>query len=195
MSEKNQQKEKSSNQRKFYTVLPLLILLLAFLIINWLTPNQRRDEVVLLQTAVSQPQPTLSNTRTRPPILPATILPTLTPTPLPLLSLPSSASITLIGPPDNSRLSKNGPVSFYWAYSEQLQSGQQFVFILLQNKQEIIRRVSTEANLGSGFQFQINLQETIVEPGTAVWQIGLQWIDEEEWLIASPQRNLTIMSQ
>jgi len=190
-----QQKKVVANRRKLYAILPLLALLFAVLLLNLQRRSPRQDEVaaVVVETAVSPTQPSISSTPTRSPILPAIILPTPTATALPPPPLPNSASITLIGPPDESSILRNSPVSFYWAYTEQLQPEQQFVFILQQGEQEVVRGILREPNLGDSYRFQMNLKDSVIEPGTAVWQIGLQWLSEEQWLIASPQRNLIIM--
>ena len=186
----------SSRQRLFYTLMPLLILLLVMLLINMFMPNKQQVEVVSAETAVPIPTPqppAAGNSQTRPPILPAIILPTPTSTAQSRPQLPASANITLVGPPNNSSFAQNGRISFYWTFSEQLQPGQQFVFILGQNDQELVRRNLPEANLGSGYQVQIDLRELTIEQGTAIWQIGLRWTNEEQWLLVSNERNLNIL--
>jgi hypothetical protein len=179
-------------KRLLYTLALLLFLLLSILIINWRTPPQRANEVVAVS---STPPAIVVSSQTRPPILPATILPaTLAPSATPGATsrpqLANSAAITLMGPPDNSSFPQNGSVSFYWTFSEQLQPGQQFVLFMQQNGQALPLGALTEPNLGSGFQLMIDLRDVAVS-GTAVWQIRLQWIGEEQWLIAA-ERSLTI---
>lgn len=195
MSEQNQRLKIISNRKRlFYILLPLLILLIAVLLFNLLRPSTQQTEIVSVETAVPTPQqPTTGSSQTRPPILPAIILPTPTSTAQSRPTLPASANITLIGPPNNSSFTQNGRVSFYWTFSEQLEPGQQFIFSLRQNEQELIQHNLPEANLGSIYHLQIDLGKLTIEPGTAVWQIGLRWADEEQWLLVSNERNLNIL--
>lgn len=195
MSEQSKRPKIIFNRKRLFRILlPLLILLLAVLLFNLLMPSTQKTEVASVATAVPPPpQPVANSSPTRPPILTAIILPTPTSTAPSRPSLPASASITLLGPPNNSSFAQNGRISFYWTFSKQLEPGQQFDFVLRQNDQELIQLNLPEANLGSVYQLQIDLGELTIEPGTAVWQIGLRWTNEAQWLLVSNERNLNIL--
>lgn len=146
-------------------------------------------------TAVSTQSATHSTSSTRPAIQQAIILPSATPSNTPRPNLATTATITLLGPPPESSVPLNGRLAFYWRFSEPLLPGQQFVFTLWQNETIISEAFVTQANLGDGFQLVLDLGDVPILPGTAVWQLRLEWIDTHLQLLTSEARSLIFLSE
>ncbi|MAT98161.1 MAG: hypothetical protein CL608_13535 [Anaerolineaceae bacterium] len=178
--------------------MPLLITLFAIVLINWVwsdTPGEPAGTRPSA-TAVAIQSTTTSATVTRPPILPATILPSPTPTltPLPIPDTITEA-ITLLGPPPESSVAVNGRLAFYWTYPKPLLPGQQFVLTLQQNETVITTQTIAVPNLGDGFQLPIELAELALVPGTAVWQLHLEWADDPQQLLTSEARTIILLPE
>ena len=174
-----------------YRIAPLLLLLLGIFVFNSLRgalPAEEANDGV--ETAV----PTPLSTNTRPPILQAEILPSATPTLTPRPQHPENININLFGPPANSNLSPNSPVTFYWEYPIRVQSGQQLVVTLEQNGTEYLLGNLIEPNFGSNYQLKVDMRELDIVTGTAVWQVRLEWIEEHEPIINSERRSISFMS-
>lgn len=188
--------EKSLRSKHFwYSVMPLLLLLAVILFINLFTPKATRVQTAVLNSTTVPTQPGATPlTPTRAPILPAIILSSPTPTMAPLPQMPALATIALYGPPPNSNLPQNGRTAFYWAYSEPVQAGQQFVLSLRQNGQVFILGTAVEPNIGDTFQLLIDFSAIDILPGTAVWQLHLEWQNEALPLVASQERVINFVS-
>jgi hypothetical protein len=180
----------------WYSVTPMLITLIVIGAINLFNPGENMAQSTpVLSTAVSAPPATPSATPTRPPILRATILPSPTPSNTPPPALPATAAITLLGPPPESSVSQNGRIVFYWHYAEPLLPGQQFVLTLKQNEAIIFAKSIEQSNLGSDFQLLLDLDELLALPGTAVWQLHLEWADTQQQLLLSEERMLVLLAK
>lgn len=178
--------------------MPLLITLFAIVLINWVWPDTPGEpsETRPSATAVAIQPTTTSATATRPPILPATILPSPTPTLTPLPDPDTiTEAITLLGPPPESSVAVNGRLAFYWTYPQPLLPGQQFVLTLRQNETVITTQSIAEPNLGEGFQLLVDLAELAVVPGTAVWQLHLEWADDPQQLLPSEERIIILLPE
>lgn len=190
-----QKLNKRIRTRQFWlTIAPLLILLVALGLYNWLALRQANTAVATHPTPThSRPTRTPFPDGIRPPILLATILPSPTPTITPRPNVPETAVITLFGPPDASSLAQDGQLTFYWTYSEPLQARQQFVLTLQQNGVATALGTVKQPNFGDAYQLSVDFG--LVEPavGTAVWQLQLQWLGEDQPLLASEERQITFL--
>ncbi|WP_420644124.1 hypothetical protein [Candidatus Leptofilum sp.] len=187
---------KINRKRLLYSVTPLVVMLLIIIGLNFLPRTASEPQpTVMAGTAVSsQPSTIPSTTSTRPPILPATILPSPTPTITPRPNVAPEAAITLSGPPNESSLPLNGRITFYWQYSELLLPGQALVFTLRQDDTVIATSSLNQPNFGDGYQVLVAFED-IAEAGTAVWQVRLQWEDESSSLLTSDNRTITLLSE
>lgn len=197
MSQEKEPKKRWQSKRFWYSIMPLLITLLAFVLINWVWPNttSERPSIRSNPTAVSAQPNASSATVTRPAILPATILPSPIPTNTPLPEIDNTAAITLLGPPPQSSVALNGRLAFYWTYSESLLPGQQFVLTLRQNDAVVGTQSLAEPNLGDAFQLLVALDTLSLSPGTAVWQLHLEWDDEQQPLLTSEERSIILLPE
>ncbi len=197
MSQEKEPRKRWQSKHFWYSITPLLITLLAIVLINWVWPDtlSERPPTRTDPTAVSAQPNASSNTATRPAILPATILPSPIPTNTPLPEIDNSAAITLLGPPPQSSVARNGRLAFYWTYSESLLAGQQFVLTLRQNDAVVGTQSIAEPNLGDGFQLLVDFDELSLSPGTAVWQLHLAWNDEQQPLLISEERFIILLSE
>jgi hypothetical protein len=89
----------------------------------------------------------------------------------------------------------NGRLAFYWTYSEPLLPGQQFVLTMQQNETAVRAKAIAEPNLGDGFQLLINLADLAILPGTAVWQLHLEWAEEQQQLLTSEERIIILLPE
>jgi hypothetical protein len=198
LASKNNAPQKRWQSKHFwYSIMPLLVTLFAIVLINWVWPDTA-SELPPTQpgpTAVSAQPTTSSATVTRLPILPATILPSPPPTITPLPEPDITAAITLLGPPPESSVPLNGRLTFYWRYSEPLPPGQQFVLTLWQNEAVVGTKSIVQPNLGDGFQLLVSLDELALSPGTAVWQLHLERLDEPQPLLASEERIIILLPE
>lgn len=180
------------NKRFGYRVAPLLFLLLGILLVNLFATNPQPEQIVtIVETAVATQVPSA----TRQPILQATILPSPTPTATSRPLLPDNAAINLIGPPPGSSFPSDGRITFYWQLANPIQSGQQIVLALRQNDREQIVASLDQANFGDGYQVSVNLRDVDILPGTAVWQLHLEWAEDQQRLLSSEARDLTIQNE
>jgi len=185
---------KINRKRLFFYATPLLLMVGVIIGLSFVPPTTPSPTPTgVTPTAVSD-QPPPDRTPTRAPILLATILPSPTPTITPRPAILPDATITLLGPPDESSFYLHDPITFYWQYSEPLLPGQELVLILSQNDAMVATYPLAQPNLGTGFQVSVPLEELLV-PGTAVWQVHLQWADEGRSLLTSADRRMRILSE
>lgn len=194
MSSPIQKLKKRIRTRQFWlTIAPLLILLVALSIYNLTIASQTPTAVATNPTPTRRPTRTPFPDGTRPPILLATILPSPTPTITPRPDVPETAVITLFGPPDASSLPQNGRLTFFWNYSEALQARQQFVLTLQQNGTTTVLGTVNMPNFGAAYQLSVDFDAVEPAVGTAVWQLHLQWVDEDQPLLSSDERQITFL--
>lgn len=177
--------------------MPLILLVVSILLFNLATANSARHTAPAAGTAVSAQQPPAAPATPvpRPPILQATILPSPTPTITPFPTVANFATITLYGPPAEASVLQNGRFTVYWTYSEALLPGQQFVLLLQQNEQLLPVGTVAGPNFGEGYQLLINLDGSGILPGTAVWQLQLEWANQPGSLLASEERILVVLPE
>lgn len=183
------------NKRFWYSIMPLLFMIGIIVIINLLSPDPVESEpnrTVRTAVAVQVSSPQAAGTRQ--PILQATILPSPTPTVTPLSPISTNAAILLFGPPPGSILPALSRVAFYWSYSETIQPGQEFVLTVRQNGDIVATTAVSQPNFGDSYQAALDFGE-IAAPGTAVWQVHLQWRNEAEPLLTSETRNFTLLPE
>ena len=191
-----QKLKKRIRTRQFWLALaPLIVVLVALGVYNLTIASQTTTAVATNPTPTRRPTRTPFPDGTRPPILLATILPSPTPTITPRPDVPQTAVITLFGPPDSSSLSQDGQLTFFWTYSEPLPARQQFVLTLHQNGITTVLGMIAQPNFGDAYQLSVNFDAVELEVGTAVWQLQLQWIDEERPLLASEEREITFIRE
>lgn len=192
-----QDKKLWQSKHFWYSITPLLATLFTIVLINWVWPGAVAESPATptSPTAVAAQTNTFPATATRPPILRATILPSPAPSRTPLPDLAALASITLLGPPPESAVAANGRLAFYWTYSETLLPDQQFVLSLWQNDAIVATETITQPNLGNGFQLLVDLEAAAILPGTAVWQLHLEWADEPQQLLTSEQRTIILLPE
>ncbi len=189
-------KKRIKTRRFWLTVAPLLILLVTLGIYN-LTTLRQTGTAVATNPTLTPPRPTRTPLPdgTRAPILQATILPSPTPTLTPRPDVPPTGVITLFGPPDESSLAQDGRLAFYWTYPAALQPRQQFVLTLRQNDASQILGILDRPNFGDSYQLLIDFAAVEPAVGTAVWQLQLQWIDEDRLLLTSEERQITFLPE
>lgn len=73
--------------------------------------------------------------------------------------------------------------------------GQQFILTVRQNETVVATQSIAEPNLGSGFQLQVELADLALVPGTAVWQLHLEWTENQQQLLASEERTIILLPE
>ena len=186
-------KQITQGKRFWYSITPLLLTLAVIILINLFSSEGSPAPTTPSQnTAVPEANHPNDGQITRPPILPATILPSPTPSATPKPDLPESAQIGLLGPPAGSSLPLNGRTVFYWTYSEQLLPGQVFALQIIQFDQITTHELVTQPNFGDAYQVSIAMDE-ITAAGTAVWQIHLKWRDQQDLILSSEERIINLL--
>lgn len=190
-------KKRLKTRRFWFTITPLLILLVILGAYNLLLLRQSSTAVATNPTPTLTPRPTRTPLPegTRAPILQATILPSPTPTLTPRPDVPETAVITLLGPPDESSLPQNGRLAFYWSYPAPLPPHQQFVLILRQEESVQILGTLDQPNFGELYQLLVDFDAIEPVVGTAVWQLQLQGGAEEQLLLASEERQILFLPE
>lgn len=173
-----------------YTLTPLLFLLMIIVVINLFSRAAQTEQGTV--TAVAS-QPSIAPPTSRPPILPATILPspTLTPSPRPTAL---TGNITLLGPPPDSTFLQDGQAAFLWSYSEPLPTEQQFVLTLQQNEETIAVGSLGQPNFGDDYRLFVSFSDLPFVADTAVWQLHLEWMETSTLIQRSEARSLSFLS-
>ncbi len=135
--------------------------------------------------ALSPPQATAT-------AVPPTFTPTATPIPLPVFA--PTATITLLGPPDGSRLMAQDSVTVYWTWMEPLTEDQYFgVYLQDESGESRVGRLE-EANFGGGYRWQTAARNLVDGSGDVQIIIKLETILSSTPLLTSEPRTLVILS-
>ncbi len=197
-------KDAQSNrmQRVVYILMPLVLLIVCLAGINLVTWWNNRpvattavspaasaaNEVVITETA-----PTPSRGQAVSPTLPpATATATPQPTPTTQPTLPPNAQISLQGPPVDSTLFINQPITFYWQWPVELPEGNVLTLYLLTDDAEIIVGSQSEPNLGIHYQLQLTPDQFNLAPQAIQWQVRLS-NQLGEVLLVSEKRPFTLL--
>ncbi len=139
------------------------------------------------------PEIQATNTEDALPTLAATAVPPATATPIPLPTLPSTATITLLGPPDQSRIMADDSITVYWTWPLPLAEDQYFgVYLQEESGDSRIGRLE-QANFGSGYRWQTEAQYLTDGGGEVRYLIKLETILTNEPLITSEPRTLFVL--
>jgi hypothetical protein len=191
----------SKRKRAMLTLMPLLLLLLCLGLLNsWArsvveanpapTPRPPTQTPSLSKTAVTTPAPALETVVTETP----TPAPTQTATPLPQPTLPPTATITLLGPPNQSRFMAADTITLYWSWPLPLSEDQYFgIYLQEETGESRIGRLE-EANFGTGYRWQTAAQSLTGNDGGEVnTLIKLETILTDTPLLSSEPRTLFIL--
>lgn len=189
----------SKRRQAIYATLPLLLLLFCLGLVN-LLPGDGVGPTAVLPLTPSSINPTIAISQdgsvllaTAPPPSPTTpATATFTPTPLP--TLPPEAQIELLGPPDDSVLPADAPVSLFWTWPLDLNEGQRFVVYLLVADEERPLPPLTEPNMGSGYHAQLQPADLSDLGSEFRWQVRLESDANTSPLRASDTRTLRLLS-
>ncbi|MFO7679865.1 MAG: hypothetical protein R6X34_07420 [Chloroflexota bacterium] len=184
----------SRRKRTLYILTPLVMLLLCCGLLNLLprTPvsessNSTTDislTAVPTTAALSPPQATET-------AVPPTETPTATPIPLPVY--PPTATITLLGPPNGSRVMAQDSITIYWTWMEPLTEDQYFgVYLQDESGESRVGRLE-EANFGAGYRWQTAAQNLVDGSGDVQIIIKLETILSSTSLLTSEPRTLVIL--
>ncbi|NHZ72100.1 MAG: hypothetical protein GWP17_03330, partial [Aquificales bacterium] len=126
-----------------------------------------------------------------------TLAPTTTPPPtttsIPQPTLPPTATITLLGPPDQSRITAQDTVTVYWTWPLPLAEDQYFgVYLQDETGETRIGRLE-EANFGAGYRWQTEAQYLTDDGGEVRYLIKLETILTDTPLIISEPRTLFVL--
>jgi hypothetical protein len=151
-------------------------------------------------TAVSTETTALKSIATETPDT-ETSLPTLAPTaapppaatPIPLPTFPPTATITLLGPPDQSRIMAEDSINVYWTWSLPLAEDQYFGIYLQEETGDTRVGRLEEANFGTGYRWQTEAQHLTDSGGEIRYLIKLETILTDTPLITSEPRTLFIL--
>lgn len=208
----------SKHKRGILISLPFLLLLLCLGLLNvWARSVAIAPTVTpvatMMETAVSA---TLSaGISTEPPPLkaitpqPESGLPTVTATPtlsmaevavssaevtlIPQPTLPPTATITLLGPPNQSRFMAEDSITFYWTWPLPLAKDQYFgIYVQEETGDARIGRLE-EANFGTGYRWQTAAQSLTTSGGEVNTLIKLETTFSDTPLSSSELRTLFIL--
>lgn len=201
----------SKRKRAILLTLPFLSLLLCLGLLNiWarsvqestpvIEPTPARQTAVSTQTTALQPitevtdSPEPTDNPSSIPTLASTAVPPPTATPIPLPTFPPTATITILGPPDQSRFMAEDNLVVYWSWPLPLTEDQYFgIYLQDENSESRIGRLE-EANLGSGYRWQTETQYLTDGGGEVTYLIKLETILVDDPLITSEPRTLFVLS-
>jgi hypothetical protein len=196
----------SKRKRAILITLPFLLLLLCLGGLNiWArTVGQSNpastnpvSTVTAVSTETSATEPTateITNRETSLPTLAPTAAPPATATPIPLPTFPPTATITLLGPPDQSRIMAEDSINVYWTWPLPLAEDQYFgVYLQEETGDTRVGRLE-KANFGSGYRWQTEAQYLTDDGGEVSYLIKLETILTNEPLMTSEPRSLFILS-
>ena len=130
-----------------------------------------------------------------------TSLPTLAPTAVPPAkvtlipqpTLPPTATITLLGPPDQSRIMAEDSITVYWTWPLPLAEDQYFGIYLQEDTGDTRVGRLEKANFGAGYRWQTEAQYLTDGGGEVRYLIKLETILTDTPLISSEPRTLFVL--
>ncbi len=189
----------SKRKRAILIILPFIMLLLCLGLLNaWaisVAPPPTPTRLSASATAVTTQAPALETVATDAalPTLAATAVPPPTTTPIPQPPLPPTATITLLGPPNQSRFMAEDNITLYWTWPLPLAEDQYFgIYLQEETGESRIGRLE-EANFGTGYRWQTEAQYLTDDGGEVRYLIKLETILSDEPLISSEPRTLFIL--
>jgi hypothetical protein len=192
---------RSKRQRVLLIILPFILLLLCLGGLNlWArsvvstTPAAPTKPIKQITTAVPTNAPALQPINTETTV--STLVPTAVPPPTSILipTLPPTATITLLGPPDQSRFMVEDNITVYWTWPLLLTEDQYFgVYLQEETEESRIGRLE-EANFGTGYRWQTEAQYLTDDGGEVSYLIKLETILANEPLITSEPRTIFILN-
>jgi len=201
----------SKRKRAILITLPFLLLLLCLGGLNiWArsvaplptaTPEANKAETAV-STKFSTDIPTepapLKSVTPAPdnelPTLAATAVPPAEVTLIPQPTLPPTATIILLGPPDQSRFMAEDNITVYWTWPLPLAEDQYFgIYLQEETGDSRIGRLE-EANFGTGYRWQTEAQYLTDDGGEVSYLIKLETILTDTPLITSEPRALFILN-
>ncbi|PID85376.1 MAG: hypothetical protein CSB13_08170 [Chloroflexi bacterium] len=203
----------TKRKRAALMTLPFILMLLVLALLNmWArsvvetmpppTPNAQ-DEAVTERVAAATPPPTVKSvtpetqaTATEAALPTRAITPTHTPTatPISLPTLPPTATITLLGPPDQSRLMADDSITIYWTWPLPLAADQFFGIYQQEEDSEFRIGRLEQANFGTGYRWQTDAQHLTTGHGEVRYLIKLETNRGDSPLITSEPRTLFILA-
>ncbi len=188
-----------NKRRRIFTIItPLLLLLLCLGLLNSLPrPKPAAPPPTFTpkaETAVPTPAALAPIQTEETAVLPTqTTPPTATAIPLPVF--PPTATITLLGPPADSRLLADDSLTLYWTWSEPLAEDQYFGVYLRDETGDVPVGRLVEANLGMGYRWQTAVNALTDSGGEIQLLVKLETIRSETPLLSSEPRTFVILSE
>lgn len=140
-------------------------------------------------TATQLPQTAVSTTTAATAV--ATTPPTTTPLPTP--TIPATATISLLGPPDNAVFVSDATISFYWQWPLPLLEGQQLSLYQLTETGETLLGSLLEANVGQGYNVRIPAQLLAETAVSIQWYVKLETANQDT-LSSSEIRHINLIT-
>ena len=189
----------SKRKRAMIIILPFILLLLCLGLLNaWavtVAPQPTPTRMAASPTAVTTQSPALETVATDSvlPTLAPTAAPPPTTTPIPQPTLPPTATITLLGPPDQSRVMAEDSITVFWTWPLPLAEDQYFgIYLQEETGESRIGRIE-ESNFGTGYRWQTEAQYLTDDGGEVSYLIKLETILSDTALISSELRTLFIL--
>ncbi|MCZ7672635.1 MAG: hypothetical protein M5U34_38720 [Chloroflexi bacterium] len=188
-----------NKRRRIFTIItPLLLLLLCLGLLNSLPrPKPAAPPPLYAKSGNGRSHPRCSgphSNREETAVLPTqTTPPTATAIPLPVF--PPTATITLLGPPADSRLLADDSLTLYWTWSEPLAEDQYFGVYLRDETGDVPVGRLAEANLGMGYRWQTAVNALTDSGGEIQLLVKLETIRSETPLLSSEPRTFVILSE
>ncbi len=185
------------SRRAIRIFAPLLFLLLCLAVINAWPASQEQAQEPDILTAVS---PTTRANQTVETAVPSTSTPiptvtaTATATPIPTATLPPDAEIRLLGPPADALFRTTDALVFYWQWPAPLAENYFFQVVLFTPSGENIVGQVTEANFGTQFSLQANVETLLGTELTGEWQVQIL-SSSGDVLRSSKPRNIQFLAQ
>ncbi|MBE2224187.1 MAG: hypothetical protein IAF02_21795 [Anaerolineae bacterium] len=199
----------SKRKRAAFTIMPFLLLLLCLAGLNlWArsivqsnpSPTSGAEPATAVPTEAPAMQSVATETTTSDtlntgvPTLAATAAPPPTATAIPQPTLPATATITLLGPPDQSRVMAEDSLTVYWTWPLPLAEDQYFgVYLQEESGDTRVGRLEA-ANFGAGYRWQTQAQYLTDDGGEVSYLIKLETILSDTPLITSEPRTLFVLT-
>jgi hypothetical protein len=152
-------------------------------------------EPAALQSVTPEPENALPTLAATPALSMAEVaVPPAEVTLIPQPTLPPTATITLLGPPDQSRFMAEDTITIYWTWPLPLAEDQYFGIYLQEETGETRIGRLEEANFGTGYRWQTEAQYLTDDGGEVNYLIKLETILSDTPLITSEPRTLFVLT-
>lgn len=169
-----EKKQRTGNHRLVYTIAPFILLLAVLFILNWLprffAPAARSVTITAASPTRATSLPLNTAVSTSVSLSPES---SATATTIPTPTLPPTATIQLLGPPQAAIFAPDTLVTFYWQWPLALAETHQLTAYLVRDGEELALGSLTEPNVGVSYRLQTDLKD--YDLGEQLfWQVKLE---------------------